>query len=153
MRVRRAILYLIVIYAMSYQNCRPAAEEQSFDFRQVVNYRKYKWLGDSSVLDFSGGGTISLNPRLLTPGKYTLTLQTYGEAAQGIMPVLRLSLGDIYIKEFSTSGQMETYSVNFEVSETLKMPIRLSFINDYSNSTEDRNAYVYFPFRLRPYKL
>jgi hypothetical protein len=101
----------------------------------------------------AGNGQFFTKPVQLKKGKYSIVFRAEGNIAANELPHFVVRLGEELIKEFRIKEKVNTYTCNFELSETVTAPIKFIFDNDYNDATGDRNVFLYYPVTVKPFSV
>lgn len=87
-------------------------------------------------------GYIETEVEVVRDGRYRIELVAGGSAAEGVYPVVELSLGDRSLGQVElTGGSMKPYALEADLGLG-SQKLRVAFINDRNVAGEDRNLYV-----------
>jgi len=117
----------------------------------MKNYTEQRWEHDSSVLVIAGNSDNPTGNIELKRGKYSLTFSARGSMSRDILPHFVIAYGPYTIREMDIEVELKTYTVNFELPQSVNAPIRFIFDNDFSDSTGDRNIFLNFPIVIKPF--
>jgi len=146
-----SFIVVLTVLSLSGIQCKSSDHKTIFTFRDVIDYSRYRWDNDSSILVFSGNLKASLKTVSLKPGRYTITFKAEGNIAQKGLPNFSISFGELKILNQEIKEGINVYKVNFEIQKPMSGSLGFAFTNDYSSPTEDRNIFQHFPVYLNPY--
>ena len=144
------ILLALLIVTVLFTRCDDRKKYVIY-YKDMQNFSQLRLENDSTVLVFSGNFTATTDTLYLPKGKYSLRFRAKGTIAAGGLPNLAIEFGKYRFKNFSIKEGLDDYKVNFELFEDTSATIALSFTNDFSSATEDRNIFFYFPLIVSPY--
>jgi hypothetical protein len=114
----------------------------SFSFQAVnmsnINVAAYSVAGEIAWLN--SGGRIETTVRFTSSGSYTFQVVAGGTPAQGILPLIGITVdGTVRTNFFLNSAAMTSYSIELSVGAGTHK-IGLAFLNDLYAPPDDRNA-------------
>jgi hypothetical protein len=146
---RKAVLLFFLTMASFLLQC--ARSKELLNYSSMENYAQQRWEHDSTILVIAGNSENSTRNIALESGKYSMMFMARGSMSREVLPHFVIAYGPFTIKDMEIGVELKTYSVNFELPQSVNAPIRFIFDNDYSDSTGDRNIFLYFPIVIKPF--
>lgn len=142
---------LVLFFLITGIHCGTSWQEviQHDDMR---DFHQLRWEQDSTVLVMAGNGDVFTKPLQLHKGKYTIVFRADGNIADSVLPHFVVRVGNYVVKELSIKEKVNSYTVNFELPESVNEPLQFTFDNDFNNSIQDRNVFLYYPIIIKHYQ-
>jgi hypothetical protein len=145
------ILVCIVTTAILNLQCNLSGKSYVLDRTYIENYAQLRWEQDSTLLVLAGNSVILTKSLAFNKGKYSIIFRAKGSKSKDILPHFVISLGNYTIKDMEIATGENSYTVNFELPESMNAPVKFTFDNDYSDESGDRNIFLFFPVLIKPY--
>jgi hypothetical protein len=135
------LLFVFLLWSMS-------SQATTISIPSTTNIARFEVKSGATVL---GNGSLALysnksikNPVQFVAGKtYKFSIAASGTPADGVYPQLRVAIDGYIIKTINlTTTAVKTYTFNTKVTKGGTRTLALSFVNDRSTATQDRNLFL-----------
>lgn len=145
------VLYLLWLLFVSGIHCGPSPQKHIIQRQDIRDYLKFSWTPDSTIQILEGNADVYTKPLQLVKGKYSMLFRAEGSIANNELPYFVVSIGKYQVKELDIKEKVNSYTINFELPETMNEPLRFTFDNDYHDSVSDRNILLHYPIVIKPF--